>query len=228
MHSGNRAGVFSDTQTMGMVRLGNAAVKVPWKKLPDDSGWFLYCKLNEQPVLVDTGAALLAKRIQAIGLQNPILVTPEASTISLAEKLQTDYGIDTLVIYKSIRDDDIDPVSIGYHAVTSQDEKRLFLGRNQLTKLQDRDIVILDSICTTGGTLQAVWDLLVKAGIPAARIRESEILFVEGEPRGSISLANGDELPIHSFSRLPIRHAENMLTSSVLDEAPSRRFSDSR
>ncbi|MDX1902303.1 MAG: phosphoribosyltransferase family protein [Gammaproteobacteria bacterium] len=192
------------TLKTGELKLGEVSKQIPWTRMPDDSGDFLFCKLNDHPDLVEEGAFLIAQRIHSMRLDNPCFVTPEASTIAIAHVLRQQYDLEGLVLYKNKLLNDIDPVSVTYDSVTATDKKQLFLGLNRLSEIENRDIIIIDSICTTGGTIRGACELLLKAGIPADRIKEAMVLFVEGAPRDYITMNSGETLKLHSFSTLPV------------------------
>lgn len=193
-----------NTTPTGELKLGNISKQIPRVKMPNGNGYFLYFKLNDHPDLVEEGARLIAERIKSMGLENPYFVTPEASTIALAHVLRTRYNINGLVIYKNKQINDIDPVNVQYDTVTATEKKQLFLGMNKASELTDKDIFILDSVCTSGGTIRATYDLLIKSGVPANRIKEATMLFNEGTPRENIEVAPDVNLKLFSFGQLPI------------------------
>ena len=184
--------------------LGNVTQTFPLSKIPTMDGYFIYLKLNDSPALVNEGARLMAERIKSLNLANPYFVTAEASTIAMAHVLRDKYKINGTILYKSRQIDDVDPVSTKYKSVTSTDVKQLFLGLNKAAALLDKDIVIIDSICTTGGTLKAMYNLLIKAGLNPDRIKEATMLFSEGRPLHQLDMGNGKILPIHYFGELQI------------------------
>jgi non-canonical (house-cleaning) NTP pyrophosphatase/adenine/guanine phosphoribosyltransferase-like PRPP-binding protein len=188
----------------GQLRLGNFSMPVPLCKLPDGAGFFMYFKLNDHPGLIEEAARLIAARIKSLGLKNPYFVTPEASTLALAHVLRHHYNIDGATIYKTAQINDIDPISISYDTVTSSNQKALYLGKNKAENMRDKDIIILDSVCTTGGTLRGIYQLLIKAGIPADKIIEATLLFNEGNDRNEIAVAEGIMLKLHRFDYLPL------------------------
>lgn len=203
----NRATLFSEKpseEIAGLLTLGSVAKQVPLAKLPKGGGYFLYFKLNDHSDLVEEGARLMAERIQALGLKNPCFVTPEASTIAMAHVLRTKYQIDGLIIYKNKQIDDVNPICVQYDTVTATDKKQLFLGMNKVARLKNKDIIIIDSVCTTGGTIRGTYNLLIQAGISASKIIEATMLFTEGEKRANIEVVPGFELRLHSFNHLPI------------------------
>lgn len=186
-----------------VVTLGDVSKEIAFKATPDGKHKFLFMRLVEHPEFVAAGAKLVAERIRALGLANPYFVTPEASTVSLKDVLINDYQIPGRMIFKTPQADDVDPIEVAYDTVTSLQPKKLYLGKNHAAAMQGKDIIILDSICTTGGTIRGVYELLRKAGIPADKIVEATMLFVEGDDRASIQIAEGTDLHLHRFSRLP-------------------------
>ncbi len=202
--SGLFAAVNTPPTPTGELKLGDISKQIPMTKIPTAPGYFMYVKLNEHPDLVNEGARLIAERISSLNIQNPYFVTAEASTIAMAHMLRDKYKINGLILYKKKQLDDIDPVSITYKAVTSPNEQQLFLGKNKSAALLDKEIIIIDSICTTGGTLKGIYDLLIKAGVKPQQIKEATMLFTEGTPLHRIEVSDEKYLNIHSFSHLPI------------------------
>jgi adenine/guanine phosphoribosyltransferase-like PRPP-binding protein len=201
--------------TYGQITLGSVSKAIPFKKTPDGSHYFLFMRLIEHPEFVKEGARLVAERVKELGLANPYFVTPEASTITLAETLRDQYNIDGRIIFKTIQSDDVDPIEADYSTITSTTPKKLYLGKNHVAEMQNKDIIILDSICTTGGTIGGVYQLLAKAGIPVSRIVEATMLFVEGQDRSNIEVAEGVQLKLHRFNLLPFIPADQMRCASI-------------
>jgi adenine/guanine phosphoribosyltransferase-like PRPP-binding protein len=199
----------------GQLRLGNFSMPVPLCKLPDGSGFFLYFKLNDHSGLIEEGARLIAERIKSLGLKNPYFVTPEANTLALAHVLRHHYKIDGATIYKTVQINDIDPVGISYDTVTSSSQKSLYLGKNTAENMHGKDIIILDSVCTTGGTIRGTYQLLIKAGIPADKIVEATMLFNEGNDRTEITISEGVKLKLHRFDYLPLIKINSAPSSSM-------------
>ena len=194
------------TQRSGKLHLGNLSLDVPLCKLPDKSGYFTYFKLNDHSDLIEEAARLVAERINSLGLNNPYFVTPEASTLALAHVLRHTYKIQGTTLYKTKQLNDIDPVMIEYDSVTSTTKKTLFLGKNRVKEMLGKDIILLDSVCTTGGTLRATYQLLLKAGIASEKIIEATMLFTEGTDRVEIDIAKDVTLKVHRMGYLPIFH----------------------
>jgi non-canonical (house-cleaning) NTP pyrophosphatase/adenine/guanine phosphoribosyltransferase-like PRPP-binding protein len=200
------AGTILVPATKSNLQLGRVSENVPLCPLPNKNGAFYYFKLNDYPHLVTEGARLIAERIKASGVRNPYFVTAEASTLALAHVLRDQYGIDGLTLYKAKQINDVDPLSIEYDTITAKEPKQLFLGKNKVSHLQNKNIFILDSVCTTGGTLSAIANLLLKAGVSNKNIVEAIVLFTEGAERNSININASMSLPIYHFSHLPIEN----------------------
>jgi non-canonical (house-cleaning) NTP pyrophosphatase/adenine/guanine phosphoribosyltransferase-like PRPP-binding protein len=186
------------------LRLGNAKATVPLCKMPDNTGYFFYFKLNDHPELVQEGARLIAERIQSLGVKHPYFVTPEASTLALAHVLRYQYKIDGITLYKTKQINDVHSFGVEYATVTATDKKRLYLGSNKVADLKHKSIFILDSVCTTGGTVRATYDLLIKAGVSANNIVEAILLFNEGFDPSVLSVGSDAQLKMHRFAHLPL------------------------
>jgi non-canonical (house-cleaning) NTP pyrophosphatase len=99
--------------------------------------------------------------------------------------------------------------------VTSSSQKVLYLGKNTADNMRDKDIIILDSVCTTGGTIRGTYQLLIKAGIPADKIVEATLLFNEGNDRNEITVADGVTLKLHRFNYLPLIKTNSTPSTSM-------------
>ena len=118
--------------------------------------------------------------------------------------------IEGITVYKKKQINDINPIEVEYGTVTSNDKQKLSLGQQKIKDLKGKDIILLDSVCTTGGTVVATYNLLIKAGIPSESIVEATMLFNEGEPRDSIKIDEKTSLKLHSFSELPLIKEEEV------------------
>lgn len=192
-----------------MVRLGSYSESIPLVSTPDKTAQFAYLKLNDHPDFVEEGARLIAEFVKG---RHPYFVTAEASTMALAHVLRSQYGMDGLTLYKTAQLNDVDPVSVTYSAITSRSEQKLFLGKNRMKKLLQADeVILLDSICTKGSTLKAIYEVLIKAGVAADKITEAVVLFNEGEPKAGLDVGRETPLKIHAFGTLPLIKSEEKL-----------------
>lgn len=189
-------------------RLGKMLAEIPYVKMPGREQLFKYFKLNDLPQMVEVGARLMANYIRSLDLANPCFVTPEASTMALAHVLRVKYNIPGVVVYKNKQLNDVDPVCVEYDVVTAADKKSLYLGHQKLSELIDKDIVIIDSICTRGGTIRATYDLLCRAGISPKTINAGIVLFTEEEPRQSLVMNDGSILKLKSFQHIDVKELQ--------------------
>ena len=184
------------------LRLGSVSVFIEPSSIPDGSGRFLYFNLNEMPDFVEEGARLIAERIKSLHLVHPFFVTPEASTISIAHVLRTKYGIDGVIVAKNKKPGEGIVFSQEYCACTSLDKKTLYLPAS--VDLADKDIVIIDNVCTTGETLKAVYKLLCMAGADSKRIVEGLVLFTEGEKTEQVEISENLFLKVQACAHIPV------------------------
>ena len=70
--------------------------------------------------------------------------------------------------------------------------------------MEGRDIIIFDNVCTTGETLRAVYELLLKARVQCASIKEAIVLFTEGDDTNQVKISEHVNLPLHRFCHLPL------------------------
>ena len=184
------------------MRLGNVSTFIQPSNIPDGTGRFLYFNLNDMPDFVEEGARLIAEHIKALNLEHPFFVTPETSTISLAHVLRTKYNIDGIIISKRKKPNDCQTLCEEYCAYTSLENKTLYLDMS--IDLSDKNIVIIDNVCTTGQTLKAVYKLLCNAGVHTDKIAQAIVLFTEGEKLESVKITENIFLPVHAFEHIPI------------------------
>lgn len=209
------------TRSASSIRLGNISKNLPLYPLPNNTGYFHYFKLNDHADLVTEGARLIAERIKSLTVNQPFFVTAEASTLALAHELRSRHAIEGVTLYKTIQINDVDPLSVEYDAITSLTPKKLFLGKEKLAQLQNKNLFILDSVCTSGGTLSAMGNLLLKAGIPTKNIIEATVLFTEGDAKSHVPLNDGSQVKVHHFSHLPI--VSSLLTKNSLFKSPPKQ-----
>jgi non-canonical (house-cleaning) NTP pyrophosphatase/adenine/guanine phosphoribosyltransferase-like PRPP-binding protein len=183
--------------------LGNVTLDIPLSSLEDNSGYLMYFKLNDHYELVDEAARLFAEKIAALGIEKPYFVTPEASTIAVAHVLRSKYGIPGAMLYKAKQLNDSQADCIEYYSVTSSKPKKMYLGKKSAEEMRDKNIVILDSICSSSATLRAIYALLAKKKLNQ-QIAAISMLFTEEHDINEIEFSAGVTFPIHKFGHLPL------------------------
>mgnify|MGYP000858907501 FL=1 len=186
------------------LKLGNFTLPITLGEIPDGVGRYLYFKTNDIDGLVLEGARLIAERIGQMGLKNPYFVTSEVSTIAIAHRLRTEYKIDGVILGKSKKPTDVETFSINYSATTTNEKRTLYIDKLQAKSLEGKDIVLLDNVTTTGETLRAVYELLIKAQVKPEQIKEAIVLFTEGEDINHLQISKDIKLNVHRFTFVPL------------------------
>ena len=149
--------------------------------------------------LIETSAEALAKQL-ALRLdmsQTAIdyLVCPEAKAVPLAHAMARLMGLDYIVVRKSVKAYMRDPRIVSFSAITTAGEQRLVLDGRDAQALTGRNVIIVDDVISTGGSLRALEQLLapLNCGIAA----KAAILLEEGGYRGD-DLIYLEKLPVFS------------------------------
>jgi len=92
------------------------------------------------------------------------------------------------------------PYSVRVKSITTKTKQRLFVDKNDLTKLSANNFILLDDVISTGATVNAVLGLLKKRGLNPSAI--FSVLF-EGEMEvNKIDYSN--KSGVHMFGRIPL------------------------
>ena len=93
-----------------------------------------------------------------------VIITPEAKSIPLAYEMARQSGKPYVVIRKGVKVYMRDPVSVTVRSITTAKEQKLFLGMEDVEKMQGKKILVVDDVISTGESLNAVRELLNKGG----------------------------------------------------------------
>ena len=93
-----------------------------------------------------------------------VIITPEAKSIPLAYEMARQSGKPYVVIRKGVKVYMRDPVSVTVRSITTAKEQKLFLGMEDVEKMQGKKILVVDDVISTGESLNAVRELLNKVG----------------------------------------------------------------
>lgn len=148
--------------------------------------------------LVEACARALAERLQAIcgaslrGPDAPALVGPEAKVVPLLHSLAARLGHPRYVVCrKSVKGYMHHPVETDVRSITTAGTQRLVLDGPDAQWLRGRDVILVDDVVSTGGTLQALQALMGQVGARSvARVA---------------ALVEGDGVPgVEALGRLPV------------------------
>lgn len=129
------------------------------------------------------------------------LLTAEAKSLPLIHEMARQSGAGTyLVARKGKKVYLTDPIEVSVHSITTQQEQRLYLGREDAERICGKRILIVDDVISTGESIKALETLVKKAG---------------GQVAGRMAvLAEGDaweRKDIVCLDRLPLFHADGSI-----------------
>ena len=184
-----------------VLRLGNYAKEIKVTPIPGEiASGFLYFNTNNDIDLKSEAVRLIREHL-AKKYTKPFLIAPESSMTGIVSILGFEDKIPHYILGKQRRAGEEDMAEFSYFAVTSVKSNTLYIPRK--LDLTGYDVVIVDNVCTTGNTLQACYELLMKLEKPV-RPKEVVVLFTEGEKRDKLAVRPDVTLPITSFSHLPL------------------------
>lgn len=170
-----------DLEVAGTVRT------LPLIQVSPDTWIAYYYSLGDTEV-IDRAARALAPRLSACD----IFVTTETKGIPLAHAIATNLGLKPYVVCrKEIRPFMLSPLVVRYKPITAKTEQELYMDGRDAMKVKGRKVGIVDDIVSTGETLQAMGDLVEKAG---GQVVARAAILLEGE----------DIPDIHHLGILPI------------------------
>ncbi len=142
--------------------------------------WIAYYYSLGDTEVIDRAARQLAPQLEGC----EIFATTETKGIPLAHAIATYLGLRPYVVCrKEIRPFMLSPLSVRYKPITAKTEQELFLDGRDALKLRGRAVGLVDDIVSTGETLQAMEELVHRAG---GRVAAKAALLLEGEDRPDV------------------------------------------
>lgn len=140
---------------------------------------------------IQAAANLLSEKINKYGPE--IIVTPEAKAIAFAYEVAKKIGHRKLVIArKSVKAYMRDYLLEECSSITTKGRQVLLFVREDVEKIKNRKVCILDDVVSTGGTITALEKLVKKAG---GEVVCKAAIWIEG-PWYKGDLLYLDELPL--------------------------------
>jgi len=132
--------------------------------------------------LAEAAGQALAKLVPP---RTEALVMPDGKALALAHVMQRELDFIPTVIARKrrvsyMREPVLDMTAV---SITTQSPHRFFLGADEVEKLRGKEVVIVDDVVSTGGTLMALQALLEKAG---AKVIGVMAVGTEGDPRSDV------------------------------------------
>ena len=180
------------------VRFGDEMPEVALPLVVSAGGFGIYSfNLMGQAKINVACANLLKGKIEESGSPFDILITAEAKAIGLTEELARLYGHDEYVVLRKSRKLYMnDPVELEVKSITTPEPQKFFLGREHYELLQNKRVVAVDDVISTGGTMHAFFEMSRKIGfeivaVAAVLTEETQWTEYEGAPVFSI-----DHIPL--------------------------------
>jgi adenine phosphoribosyltransferase len=125
------------------------------------------------------------------------IVTAESKAIALTEQLAELMRMDRYVVLrKSVKAYMEDPISVETKSITTLGTQMLYLDRLDMELIRGKNILMVDDVVSTGGTLDAIIQVAEKAEFNIALIA---CVLTEGEKRD-----NYNNIPLISIDHIPI------------------------
>jgi adenine phosphoribosyltransferase len=141
--------------------------------------------------LVQACAKELAKKLSTINYD--ILVTAESKSIPLAYSLSIETGKTYVVLRKSYKPYMGKALSAETLSITTGQPQTLFLDEKDMHLLNNKTVVLVDDVISTGSTLQGMRLLMDKA---SAKIGAEAAILTEGERAKWGSIISLGHLPV--------------------------------
>ena len=122
-----------------------------------------------------------------------IILTPEAKSIPLAYEMARQSGKPYAVARKGVKVYMENPLSVEVKSITTGNVQKLFLGKDEIEKIEGKRVLVVDDVISTGESLEAVRKLVSEAnGIEAAACA----VLAEGDAADREDIVFLDKLPL--------------------------------
>jgi len=141
--------------------------------------------------LVQACARELAKKLAAV--EYDVLITAEAKSIPLAYALSVETKKPYVVLRKSYKPYMGDALKAETLSITTGQPQVLLLDEKDRELVQNKKVVILDDVISTGSTLEGMRMIIKKAG---AEVAAETAIFTEGERSQWMHILSLGHLPL--------------------------------
>ncbi len=143
--------------------------------------------------LVQACAQALAQRLNSGSYD--VIVTAETKSIPLAYALSVETHKPYLILRKSYKPYMGDALQAETLSITTGQPQTLYLDEKDRKLVQDKQVLILDDVISTGSTLQGMRLIMQRAG---ARVIAEAAIFTEGERAKWRDIISLGHLPVFS------------------------------
>ena len=141
--------------------------------------------------LVEACAIALARKLEEVDYD--VLVTAEAKSIPIAHALSVATGKPYVILRKSYKPYMGDALQSETLSITTGEPQTLFLDEKDCELVQNKKVVILDDVISTGSTLQGMHLIIEKAG---AKVVAEAAILTEGERAKWSDIISLGHLPV--------------------------------
>jgi len=141
--------------------------------------------------LVQASARELAKKLQ--GIEHDILVTAEAKSIPLAHALSVELKKPYVILRKTYKPYMGDAVRAETLSITTGQPQVLILDEKDRDIIQNKKVIILDDVISTGSTLQGMRMILDKAN---SNVVAQAAILTEGDRAQWADIVSLGHLPL--------------------------------
>ena len=122
-----------------------------------------------------------------------VILTPEAKSIPLAYEMARQCGKPYIVARKGVKVYMSNPTEVSVKSITTSKVQQLFLGSEDVEKLKNKKVLIVDDVISTGESLSAVIELVNTAG---GIIAASCSVLAEGDAADRDDIIYLEKLPL--------------------------------
>ena len=140
--------------------------------------------------IVKAAAAALAERLRLA--EADVLITAEAKSIPLIYEMSALMGLPYVVLRKSYKSYMGNAIKASTVSITTGKPQTLYLDEKDQVLVQDKRIILVDDVISTGSTLNAMQTVVQNAG---GHIEQTAAVFTEGDADWSHVVALGN-LPV--------------------------------
>lgn len=124
-----------------------------------------------------------------------VFISAEAKGIPLVYELSKLRNIKRYVVCrKSIKTYMTDSIGVSVNSITTKDEQNLYLNGDDIELIKDKDVCILDDVISTGESIKAIEELVIKAG---GNIKAKAAILAEGDASERDDIIFLESLPIN-------------------------------
>ncbi|WP_405353696.1 phosphoribosyltransferase family protein [Ruminococcus sp.] len=125
--------------------------------------------------------------------EHDVVVTAEAKGIPLCYEMARQGCKNYVVARKGVKVYMRNPIEVSVKSITTENEQKLYLGEGDANFIKDKRVLIVDDVISTGQSLEAIEELVNKAG---GNIVGKAAVLAEGDARGRKDIIYLEELPL--------------------------------